>query len=129
MFFADDSQCFVIFEDGLEDVAGSHFDGVIVVIEFESYTVHGLFSYRSGSLSVEFVGVCLGNVERSPRNSRAVFASITLNFRRSPPPRPPLQAATRSVTPRAQVSVRDGVLCPRLPRPAAFPTPDADHPA
>ena len=40
----------------LEDVAGSHFNGVIVVVEFESYTVHGLFSYRSGGLSAEFIG-------------------------------------------------------------------------
>ena len=63
MFFADDSQCFIIFEDSLEDVAGSHFNGVIVVVEFESYTVHGLFSYRSGGLSAEFIGVCLGNIE------------------------------------------------------------------
>ena len=63
MFFADNSQCFVIFENGLEDVAGSHFNGVIVVVEFESYTVHGLFSYRSGGLSAEFIGVSLGNIE------------------------------------------------------------------
>ena len=63
MFLPNDSQCFVIFENGLENVAGSHFNGVIVVVEFESYTVHGLFSYRSGGLSAEFIGVSLGNAE------------------------------------------------------------------
>ena len=63
MFLPDDSQCFVIFEDGLEDIARSHFNGVIVVVEFESYTVHGLFSYCSGGLSAKFIGVSFGNIE------------------------------------------------------------------
>ena len=33
------------------------------IVEFESYTVHGLFSYRSGGLLAEFIGVCLRNIE------------------------------------------------------------------
>ena len=79
MFLPNDSQCFVIFENGLENVAGSHFNGVIVVIEFESYTVHGLFSYRSGGLSAEFIGVSLGNIELLSNASEGITLFSELN--------------------------------------------------
>ena len=50
-------------EDGLEGITGSHFNSVIVVVEFDSYTAHGLSSHYSGGLSAEFIGVSLRNAE------------------------------------------------------------------